>query len=170
MVPDLDLRLQVVTTTLADVAARSAAGEPVAPELVQLAIATNEQTREMLPAARRIAARELDAVLDMARKVAAETSSASLAETMTAAEQALDDVDADANRLNACRAGLLSAIGELIRKLPEGGDHSAIFRIVLRGSREAIDVARACYLPCGFEVDPDDQARLARLRDELLHR
>lgn len=168
MVPDIELQLQVVSAALRNVAAQAGQGGSLAGEQMGLSIATLDQVRALLPVRRRIARAELDAAIAMAQDLAAIIPGDELAAGLARARAVHGDVNADAGEADAARLALSEALASVADSLPDGETGKAAMRAVLSHSRRVIDIARACCLPAGFEVDPAEQQRLAKVREDLL--
>ena len=156
MVPDLDLQLGVIEAALRNIASQSGAGGGLAAEQLHLSLATLHMVRTLLPLQLVSARHELETALEMAR-------AAELPQFVAAGEALLARSGATAGQIDALRAGLLAAIAALVDAEPPPGLRAAI----LQHSRAALDIARACCLPAGFESDPDERKRLAEVRAAL---
>lgn len=168
MIPDIELQLQVVRAALRNVVAQAGQGGSLAGEQLGLSIATLDQARALLPVRRRIARAELAAAIGMAGALAEILPDHGLARGLDRARATHADVEADAGQADAARLALSEALAQLADTLPAGEAGRAAMRVILSHSRRAIDIARACCLPAGFEVDPAEKERLAAVREDLL--
>ncbi len=158
MVPDLDLQLGVIEAALRNTASQAGAGGGLAAEQLHLSLATLDQVRTLLPLQPVVARHELEAALEMAR-------AAELDEFVAAGEALLARPGATAGQMDALRAGLLGAIAALV---DVGPLRPGLRAAILQHSRAALDIARACCLPAGFESDPGERERLAGVRAALI--
>lgn len=168
MVPDIDLQLEVVGAALRNVVAQADSGGGLSLEQLNLSIVTLNQARSLMPARVEIARRELDVSIRMAEAVAEKIPDAGLGGPIAGASAVRNDVHAGPERIDAARDDLNAAIGALVADLPSDDTGREVMRIMLRHSREALDIARACCLSAGFETDPGEVERLGRLRAEIL--
>lgn len=157
MIPDLDLQLGVVQAALRNVVGQAGVGGGLVTEQMHLSLATLEQVRTLMPLRDVIARHKLQAALEMARAT-------DLAQSVADAEELLARPAATAGQMDTLRATLLGAIAGLVDAAPPPALRAAI----LHHSRAALDMARACCLPAGFESDPEERDRLAAVRDRLL--
>lgn len=168
MVPDIDLQLEVVGAALRNVVAQADQGGGLSLEQLKLSVVTLDQARSLMPAQVAIARRELAVSLRMAQAVDQLLPEAGLGARIAEATAALDDGQADVLSLDAARDDLNSAIGALVAGLPATDAGRAAKRAILAHSREALDIARACCLPAGFETDPGEVERLSRIRADIV--
>ncbi len=168
MVPDIDLQLEVVGAALRNVVAQADQGGGLSLEQLKLSVVTLDQARSLMPAQGEIARRELEVSLRMAKAVQQQLPDAGLESPLAEASAALEDSKAGPVQLDAARDGLNGAIGALVAGLPGNDAGRAAMRAILAHSREAIDIARACCLPAGFETDPGEVERLGRIRAEIV--
>jgi hypothetical protein len=168
MVPDIDLQLEVVGAALRNVVAQADQGGGLSLEQLKLSVVTLDQARSLMPAQGEIARRELEVSLRMAKAVQQQVPDANLAPRIAEAAVVLDDGKAGPVQLDAARDDLNGAIGALVAGLPGDEAGKAAMRTILAHTREAIDIARACCLPAGFETNPGEVERLGKIRARIV--
>ncbi len=168
MVPDIDLQLEVVGAALRNVVAQADQGGGLSLEQLKLSVVTLDQARSLMPAQGDIARRELAVSVRMAQAVEQLLPDTGLGGRIAEATAALDDGQAGPALLDAARDDLNGAVGALVAGMPGNDAGRAAMRAILAHSREAIDIARACCLPAGFETDPGEVERLGRIRAEIV--
>lgn len=154
MLPDATLQLRAVIKALVDVIGPAViAADRTANEQLHLAVATLRMLESRVPFLHQRARAELRNAIALGAAVADSAPDAPLEIALREAREALSDVEADTQTLQARKSTLLSAASALANA-PEQTSGRAISRAIILTSKGQFDLARAWCLPAGFELEP----------------
>lgn len=166
MTPDIDLQLAVVLRALKGVVWDSVPIDDIsARENLRMSIGTLEFVlqRHSLQSLR--AAAELRNAIDLAEKVAAIAGDPELDEALGAAKLMADGTLDDAKSLDRRRTRLSAAVCDSVERARDQTVKRKIAEAIILASKDLCDLARAWYLPAGFEADPNLVPSLEQVLD-----